>query len=750
MKITDWVKPGDTSGEFKRQVSTFRNWVSPDPGAEFPAEKGRYHLYVSYACPWAHRTLITRKLKGLDDVISFSVVHWHLGQNGWRFVTADEKLPGQNVVPDPVDGHGAFKFLRDVYFDSEKEYSGRFTVPVLYDKVAQKIVNNESSEILRMLNSAFNGLVAKEFASVDVYPDALRDKIEAANEWTYDLINNGVYKSGFATTQEAYEKNVVALFEALDRTEKHLAEMKTTGPFYFGKTLTEADIRLYVTIVRFDPVYVQHFKCNIRDIRSGYPHIHNWMRHLYWSIPAFKDTTQFEHIKFHYTKSHTQINPFSITPVGPLPDILPLDEEVAPTMSHLIAPQIPVADDTIPGAVPVPKHGHGDLVQAVCFNSYGDRCATGAADGKIRVFNRNSGGVWKLCDSWNGHGGEVLELQWLPASIYPNLIASLGIDGHFKIWAEDPSSTSSAASAGRRFSASRASQKPVYETRSARAAYRSFAMRHDDDSRHTHLALLTADGELSLYEYDAPEQLTSGASAAAGSLLDKVRVCPKPLRGEEVAFSVAFDPNPLPCYTALRAGATTDSLALVVAAMDTVKVYRTRSPRPGSAAARALYLAGAVDGGHRGSLVRHVAWAPGNIRGYDVLASAGQDGRVRVYRLETPVARDDGKSWAMADVMRRAASGAPAHGTPGAAGQGGLAASLARAGSNLSAAVGSSAGAKDGSSSGGAGGGGAGGSGGGGGGGSGGDDAGMVMHDFYEMPSGVWAKSSEMKMERRQ
>ncbi|CRK15237.1 hypothetical protein BN1708_011405 [Verticillium longisporum] len=327
--ITSWVLPSDTSGEFKRQVSSFRSWISRDAGAEFPPEKGRYHIYASYACPWAHRTLITRRLKGLDDMISFSVVHWHLGEKGWRFVEKGEDVPGDNVVPDPVDGHGAFTHLRDLYFESEKDYQGRFTVPVLYDKKAKRIVSNESSEILRMLGTEFDDLIEEKYRGFNPYPEHLRKEIDEADEWTYDKINNGVYKSGFATTQDAYERNVVALFEALDRAEAHLAAKKEgDGPYWFGNELTEVDIRLFVTLIRFDPVYVQHFKCNIRDIRSGYPRLHAWMRNLYWNEPAFKDTTQFEHIKWHYTKSHTQINPYSITPVGPLPDVLPLDEEV--------------------------------------------------------------------------------------------------------------------------------------------------------------------------------------------------------------------------------------------------------------------------------------------------------------------------------------------------------------------------------------------------------------------------------------
>ncbi|KAK0715655.1 glutathione S-transferase [Lasiosphaeris hirsuta] len=322
--ITHWVKPDDPSGEFKRQQSSFRNRISREAGAQFPPEAGRYHLYVSYACPWANRTLIGRKLKGLEDIVSFSVVHWHMGAKGWRFATAaDTDAEGEEVIPDPLAGHEAFTHLRDIYFDINPEYAGRFTVPVLYDKVARTIVNNESSEILRMFGTEFDDIIEEKYRAVDLYPAALRADIDAAHEWQYDLINNGVYKSGFATTQEAYERNVLALFEALDRAEKHLVESE--GPYWFGKDITEVDIRLFVTIIRFDPVYVQHFKCNIRDIRSGYPAIHKWLRTLYWNVPAFRETTNFLHIKNHYTKSHTQINPLSITPLGPLPNILPLD-----------------------------------------------------------------------------------------------------------------------------------------------------------------------------------------------------------------------------------------------------------------------------------------------------------------------------------------------------------------------------------------------------------------------------------------
>ncbi|KAF2754460.1 hypothetical protein EJ05DRAFT_479438 [Pseudovirgaria hyperparasitica] len=324
--ILNWVKPGDKSGEFKRQTSSFRNFIENKPGAEFPPEKGRYHVYVSYACPWAHRVLITRKLKGLEDYIGFTSVHWEMLEKGWRFATTTESLPGENTLPDPHHP-ASYTHLRDIYHAEQPDYTGRYTVPTLYDTRTNRIVNNESSEIIRMLYHAFDDLLPAEYAAVDPYPAALRAEIDATNEWTYDGINNGVYKSGFATTQEAYEKAVRALFEALDRAEGHLAG--TEGPFYFGAAITEADIRLYTTIVRFDVVYVQHFKCNLRDIRNGYPALHAWLRRLYWDEPAFGETTQFEHIKKHYTKSHKQINQFGITPVGPVPDILPKGEEVA-------------------------------------------------------------------------------------------------------------------------------------------------------------------------------------------------------------------------------------------------------------------------------------------------------------------------------------------------------------------------------------------------------------------------------------
>ncbi|KAF3938103.1 hypothetical protein ABW19_dt0207423 [Dactylella cylindrospora] len=248
-----------------------------------------------------------------------SVVHWHLGPKGWKFATADENIP--DAGPDELNNA---EFLREIYFSTEPDYTGRFTVPVLWDKKLKVIVNNESSEIIRMLYTEFDDLLEDKYKGLTFYPAELAKQIDDLNEWVYDTVNNGVYKSGFATTQEAYERNVIKLFESLDRIEEILK--KSEGPYLFGNTLTEAEIRLFPTIIRFDPVYVQHFKCNIKMIRHDYPAIHKWMQHLYWDIPAFKDTTNFEHIKKHYTKSHTQINPFSITPVGPLPDILPKAE----------------------------------------------------------------------------------------------------------------------------------------------------------------------------------------------------------------------------------------------------------------------------------------------------------------------------------------------------------------------------------------------------------------------------------------
>ncbi|EJF60554.1 glutathione S-transferase [Dichomitus squalens LYAD-421 SS1] len=302
----------DADGSFKRKPSSFRNSIQK--GGEFPPEKGRYHLYVSYACPWATRALIVRKLKGLEEFIDVSVVSPHMGEHGWPFATADA-FPGAD--PDPL--YGA-KHVKDLYLRAKPDYDGRFTVPVLWDKKRETIVNNESSEIIRFLNTEFNDQLPADKAKIDLYPEHLRKEIDEINDWVYDTVNNGVYKSGFAATQKAYEAAVIPLFESLDRLEKILQ-----GKDYLvGNQLTEADVRLFVTIVRFDPVYVGHFKCNIRTIRDGYPALHLWLRKLYWGNDAFSSTCNFEHIKVHYYWSHPMINPHRVVPVGPIPNILPL------------------------------------------------------------------------------------------------------------------------------------------------------------------------------------------------------------------------------------------------------------------------------------------------------------------------------------------------------------------------------------------------------------------------------------------
>ncbi|MBP0000887.1 MAG: glutathione S-transferase family protein [Cyanobacteria bacterium SID2] len=300
-----WYDTASTGGRFVRKASQFRNWVTPDgsPGPTgnggFQAEPGRYHLYVSYACPWAHRTLIFRELKGLEKIISVSVVHWFMGDRGWTFE------PGEGVVEDPIFNA---KYLYEIYTQADPNYTGRVTVPILWDKQTQTIVNNESSEIIRMFNSAFDRTNAKPG---DYYPESLRDEIQTLNDRIYDTVNNGVYKCGFSTTQEAYEEAIKPLFDTLDWLEQRLS----TQRYLTGDLVTEADWRLFTTLVRFDPVYVGHFKCNVRRI-VDYPNLWAYVRDLY-QTPGVAETVNFSHIKKHYYQSHTTINPTGVVPIGP-------------------------------------------------------------------------------------------------------------------------------------------------------------------------------------------------------------------------------------------------------------------------------------------------------------------------------------------------------------------------------------------------------------------------------------------------
>jgi len=304
------------SGAFQRVTSSFRDRVTADKSGAYPAEAGRYHLYVSLACPWAHRTLIMRKLKGLERAIDVTVVHYMLDGDGWRFASKDED-PQCDL--DPL--HKDFKLLRDVYRLSQADYSGRVTVPVLFDKTKQKIVNNESSEIIRMLNSEFNALCAtKEQRALDFYPDGhgsaqadseLIARIDAINDKVYHNVNNGVYKCGFAGSQEAYEEAYDALFAMLDELESTLAKQRYLAD---ARRITEADVRLITTLLRFDAVYVVHFKCNKRRL-CDYPNLWAYAREMF-ALPAVKETTNFGHIKKHYFMSHLRINPTQLVAKG--------------------------------------------------------------------------------------------------------------------------------------------------------------------------------------------------------------------------------------------------------------------------------------------------------------------------------------------------------------------------------------------------------------------------------------------------
>lgn len=303
--VDQWYDTKSTGGRFERTKTQFRDWITadgsegPDGQKGYPAEVGRYHLYVSLACPWASRVMILRALKGLEDMISVSVVHPLMLENGWTFAEGD------GVIGDPVMNA---KYLYDIYRLSEPEYTGRVTVPVLFDLKTQKIINNESAEIIRMLNTAFDDLGAKEghYAPEDLLPD-----IDKMNDFIYPNVNNGVYKAGFATDQKVYEEEVTQLFKALDHLENVLSEQD----FLVGNQFTEADIRLFTTLVRFDSVYFGHFKCNLKRL-TDYPNLWNYTKRIY-NLPGIAETVNFDHIKQHYYGSHKTINPNGIVPAGP-------------------------------------------------------------------------------------------------------------------------------------------------------------------------------------------------------------------------------------------------------------------------------------------------------------------------------------------------------------------------------------------------------------------------------------------------
>lgn len=291
-------------GEFVRKDAQFRNWVTADGSSGFKAEPGCYALYVSLACPWAHRTLIVRALKQLEAVIDVIVVDWFMGDDGWRFPETENQVPG--ATPDKLYG---LKKLRELYFKANPEYTGRFTVPVLWDKQRQTVVNNESKEIIVMLNNEFNAFAGRP--ELDLFPANRREQITAVAEEFYNSVNNGVYRCGFARSQQAYETAYDELFAELDRLEQRLDHSR----YLLGDQLTLADVRLFTTLVRFDPVYHYHFKCNKKRL-ADYPNLFNYMKDIY-QMDGVTATVNFTHIKNHYYQSHPTINPFRIVPRGP-------------------------------------------------------------------------------------------------------------------------------------------------------------------------------------------------------------------------------------------------------------------------------------------------------------------------------------------------------------------------------------------------------------------------------------------------
>ncbi|KAJ5739909.1 hypothetical protein N7533_012693 [Penicillium manginii] len=308
-----------TSTKQIHEPGTTDGWHGVIPSTEFPVEKDRYHLYIGYFCPFAHRANFVRHLKGLTDFIGLSIVMPYpkgdsKGWPGWRFPASEDEYPGATV--DHLFGED---YLHKIYFRADPDYKGRYSVPLLWDKKSGTIVCNESAELLRWLPKAFDQFLEPSVASIDLYPVHLRAQIDEITPWMQSDVNAGVYKAGFANTQEDYDKNVVTVFAALNKLERLVVQ--NGGPFVLGKEITELDIRLYATLIRFDTVYVQHFKCNLGTIRHDYPVLNNWLKGMYWNVDAAKASTDFKHIKENYTKSHYDINPKAITPMGPFPDV---------------------------------------------------------------------------------------------------------------------------------------------------------------------------------------------------------------------------------------------------------------------------------------------------------------------------------------------------------------------------------------------------------------------------------------------
>ncbi|OCK95740.1 uncharacterized protein K441DRAFT_658447 [Cenococcum geophilum 1.58] len=309
-----------TSSKPIHELGTADGWhgvIAPD--SPFPPEAGRYHLYIGLFCPFAHRANLVRHLLGLTSFIDISIVEPYpkgdeKGWPGWRFPKSDDEYPG--ATRDKLFGS---EYLHEVYFRADKEYKGRYSVPLLWDKKGDTIVNNESAELLRWLPTAFNSILPSPQTELDLYPASLRTEIDALTTWLQRDLNTGVYKAGFAQTQSGYDAGVIPVFGALNRLEEIVAQ--NGGPYILGKALTELDLRVYATLIRFDTVYVQHFKCNLGTIRHDYPVLNNWLKNLYWNVKGFKESTNFKHIKENYTKSHHDINPHAITPMGPYPDV---------------------------------------------------------------------------------------------------------------------------------------------------------------------------------------------------------------------------------------------------------------------------------------------------------------------------------------------------------------------------------------------------------------------------------------------